>query len=187
MPQIHPLYIILSALGLFLSVAYVFLFIKEKRKGLYLLSSALTWLLLPILMVTGMFLHSTKLISAAILFPTALAIVGIAINNLGKYKKCTHIVSAKCVSFIQRGTRPYYSPQFSYDYKGENILAYSTSLYRKRRLNKLFKINNTYDIFIDPNNPKNCIANRNFSISNVLTLLAGSLVFAFGIMIILFN
>ena len=169
-----------------MSLIYVYIHIKEKNKNPYFMFSAIIWFLIPTLMATGMFLNSEKLIVSAFLFPISLSMTATSIEHFVRYKKCTLIVSAKCVSFEIRGKGQYYAPQFSYNYNGEPILMYSFSSYRKRKFNKLFVINNTYDIFINPENPNHCVDKRCFPISTIFVLIFGIIFLVFGTFVVIF-
>ena len=186
MQQVYPFFIFLSIIGLLMSLIYVYIHIKEKNKNPYFMISAIIWFLIPTLMATGMLLNSEKLIVSAFLFPISLSMISTSIELYVRYKKCTIIVSAKCVSFETRGKGQYYAPQFSYNYNGESILTYSFSSYRKRKFNKLFVINNTYDIFINPENPKHCVDKRYFPISTIFVLIFGIIFLAFGTFVVIF-
>ena len=169
-----------------MSLIYFYIHIKEKNKNPYFLISAFIWLLLPTLMTTGMLLNSEKLIVSAFVFPISLSMIVTSIEHLIRYKKCTIIVSAKCVSFNTSGKGHYYSPQFSYNYNGETILVYSFSSYLKRKFNKLFQINNTYDIFINQENPNDCVDKRCFPINNIFVLIFGIIFFVLGTFVVIF-
>ena len=187
MQQVYPFFIFLSIVGLIVSLIYVYIHTKEKNKNPYFLISAIIWFLIPTLMATGMLLNSEKLIVSALLLPISLFIIVTSIEHFVRYKKCTIIVSAKCVSFEARGRYGYYyAPQFSYNYNGVSILMYSFSSYRKRKFNKLFVINNTYDIFINPENPKHCVDKRYFPISTIFVLIFGIIFLAFGTFVVIF-
>ena len=171
-----------------MSLIYVYTHIKEKNKNPYFIISAIIWFMLPTLMTTGMLLNSEKLVVSAFLFPISLFMTATSIELFVRYKKCTLIVSAKCVSFEIRGRSPfyYYAPQFSYNYNGESILMYSSSFYRKRKFNELFVINNTYDIFINPENPKHCVDKRCFPISTIFALIFGIIFLVLGTFVVIF-
>ena len=188
MQQVYPFFIFLSIVGLIVSLIYVYIHIKEKNKNPYFLISAIIWFLIPTLIATGMLLISEKLIVSALLLPISLIMIVTSIEHFVRYKKCTIIVSAKCVSFEMRGRSPfyYYAPQFSYNYNGESILMYSFSSYRKRKFNKLFEINNTYDIFINPENPNHCVDKRCFPISIIFVLIFGIIFLVFGTFVVIF-
>ena len=186
MQQVYPFFIFLSIVGLTVSLTYVYIHTKEKNKNPYFLISAIIWFLIPTLMATGMLLNSEKLIVSALLLPISLLMIVTSIEHFVRYKKCTIIVSAKCVSFETRGKGQYYAPQFSYNYNGESILMYSFSSYRKRKFNKLFKINNTYDIFINPENPNHCVDKRCFPISTIFVLIFGIIFLVFGTFVVIF-
>ena len=187
MQQVYPFFIFLSVIGLIMSLIYVYIHIKEKNKNPYFIISAIIWFMLPTLMTTGMLLNSEKLVVSAFLFPISLSMTATSIEHFVRYKKCTIIVSAKCVSFETRGRHGYYyAPQFSYNYNGESILMYSFSSYRKRKFNKLFEINNTYDIFINPENPNHCVDKRCFPISIISVLIFGIIFLAFGTFVVIF-
>ena len=186
MQQVYPFFIFLSIVGLIVSLIYVYIHIKEKNKNPYFMVSAIIWFLIPTLMATGMFQNSEKLIVSAFLFPISLSMISTSIELYVRYKKCTIIVSAKCVSFETSGKGQYYAPQFSYNYNGESILMYSFSSYRKRKFNKLFVINNTYDIFINPENPNHCVDKRYFPISTIFVLIFGIIFLVFGTFVVIF-
>ena len=186
MQQVYPFFILLSIVGLLMSLIYVYVHIKEKNKNPYFMVSAIIWFLLPVLMTIGMLLNSEKLVVSAFFFPISLSMIVTSIEHFVRYKKCTLIVSAKCVSFNTSGKGHYYSPQFSYNYNGKSISTYSFSSYRKRRFNKLFENNNTYDIFINPQNPNHCVDKRSFPISIIFVLLFGIIFLAFGIFVVIF-
>ena len=170
-----------------MSLIYVYIHIKEKNKNPYFLISAIICFLLPILMTIGMLLNSEKLVVSALLLPIGLLMIATSIEHFVRYKKCTIIVSAKCVSFETRGRHGYYyAPQFSYNYNGESILMYSFSSYCKIEFNKLFVINNTYDIFINPENPKHCVDKRCFPISTIFVLILGIIFLVFGTFVVIF-
>ena len=186
MQQVYPFFIFLSIIGLLMSLIYVYVHIKEKNKNPYFLISAISWFLLPTLMIIGMLLNSEKLVVSAFLFPISLFMIATSIEHFVRYKKCTLIVSAKCVSFETRGKGQYYTPQFSYNYNGKTILVYSFSSYRKRKFNKLFEINNTYDIFINPENPNHCVDKRHFPISTIFVLIFGIIFLVLGTFVVIF-
>ncbi|MBE6806269.1 MAG: hypothetical protein E7526_07175 [Ruminococcaceae bacterium] len=186
MQQVYPFFIFLSIIGLLTSLICVYSHIKEKKKDPYYMVSAIIWFLLPILMTIGMLLNSEKLVVSAIFFPIGLSMIVNSIEHFVRYKKCTLIVSAKCISFNTSGKGHYYSPQFSYNYNGESILMYSFSSYRKRKFNKLFVINNTYDIFINPENPKHCVDKRYFPKITIFVLIFGIIFLAFGAFVVIF-
>ncbi len=187
MQQVYPFFIFLSIVGLIMSLIYVYIHIKEENKNPYFIVSAIIWFLLPAFMTTGMLLNSEKLIVSALLLPISLLMIVTSIEHFVRYKKCTFIVSAKCVSFETRGRYGcYYAPQFSYNYSGETILVYSFSSYRKRKFNKLFGINNTYDVFINPENPKQCVDKRYFPKSTIFVLIFGIIFSAFGTYVVIF-
>lgn len=178
MQQVYPTFILFSFLGLIISLIHVYIHIKEKNKNPYFMVSAIIWFSLPALMTTGMLLNSEKLIVSALLLPISLIMIVTSIELFVRYKKCTIIVSAKCVSFTTRGNG--YAPQFSYIYNGETILEYSFSSYLKRKFNKLFEINNTYDIFINPENPKYCVDKRYFPKNIIVVLIFGIIFLVLG-------
>ena len=188
MQEVYPFFIFLSVVGLIMSLIYVCIHIQEKNKNPYFIISAIIWFMLPTLMTTGMLLNSEKLVVSAFLFPISLFMTATSIELCVRYKKCTIIVSAKCVSFEMRGRSPfyYYAPQFSYNYNGETILVYSFSFYRKRKFNELFVINNTYDIFINPENPKHCVDKRCFPISTIFVLIFGIIFLVLGTFVVIF-
>ena len=187
MQQVYPFFIFLSIVGLILSLIYVYIHTKEKNKNPYFLISAIIWFLIPTLMATGMLLNSEKLIVSALLLPISLFMIVTSIEHFVRYKKCTIIVSAKCVSFETRGRYGYYyAPQFSYNYNGKTILVYSFSSYLKRKFNKLFEINITYDIFINPENPNHCVDKRFFPISTIFVLIFGIIFLVLGTFVVIF-
>ncbi len=186
MQQVYPFFILLSVVGLLMSLIYVYIHIKEKNKNPYFIISAIIWFLIPTLMATGMLLNSEKLTVSALLLPISLFMIVTSFEHFVRWKKCTFIVSAKCVSFETRGKGQYYAPQFSYNYNGETILAYSFSSYLKRKFNKLFEINNIYDIFINPENPNHCVDKRCFPISTIFVLIFGIIFLVFGTFVVIF-
>ena len=183
--QTYPFFIFLSFIGLAIGLIYVYAYIKEKYKNAYFIISAITWFSLPAFLTLGTLLDSEKLIISAFFFPVGLLMFVTAIELIIRYKKCTVIVSAECVSFNRSGKGQYYAPQFSYSYNGEAFLTYSFSSYRKRKFNRLFKINNTYDIFINPQNPKYCVDKRYFPKNTIFILIFGIIFLVVGTLVVM--
>ena len=186
MQKVYPFFILLSVIGFVMSLMYVYVYNKEKNKNPYFIVSAIIWFLLPALMIIGMLLDSEKIVISAFFFPISLSIIITSIEHFVRYKKCTIMVSAKCISFNISGKGRYYSPQFLYNYNGKTISVYSFSTYLKRKFNKLFEINNTYDIFINPENPKHCVDKRDFPISTIFVLIFGIIFLVFGTFVVIF-
>ena len=169
MKEAYPFFISLSIIGLIMSILYVYIHSKDKNP--YFILSAIFWFLLPCLMVAGMLLTSEKLIVSAFFFPIGLSLIATFTEMLVRYKNCTYAIAAKCVSFQTRGKGWYYAPQFSFRYNGETVLAYSFASYSKRKFKKNFEINQTYDIFINPDKPTYCVDKRFFPGGTIVYLI----------------
>ena len=187
MQKAYPIFILLSVMGLIMGALYTYIHVKEKNKNPFFIISAISWFLLPVLSAIGILLHSEKLLLSALFFPISAFLIATCIEHFVRHKKCTVIVSAKCVSFEMKGRSPfyYYVPQFSYNYNGEAILAYSFASYLKRKFKKLFEIGGTYDIFIDPQNPKHCVDKRCFPMNNIFILILGIIFLFFGAFVVI--
>ena len=177
-----------SIIGLIVGAAYIYIHFKETIKNSYFLISAIIWFLFPVFTVIGMLLDSERIIYFAFLFPTAIFAIVTSLEHFIRYKRCTRKVSAKCVSFYTiRRKFSFYTPRFSYDHNGETILAQSFLLYSKGKINKLFEINGTYDIFINPKNPKQCVDKRYFPKSNIVLLICGIIFFVIILFMLIFS
>lgn len=182
MQQVYPFFIILSIVALLISALLICAYTKQKKQKTHLVVYAVTLLLLPILMTTGMLLNSDKLIAFASFFPIGLFLIIAHAELLARFKKCSYIVSAKYVSFTKNSRRgvSQYIPTFSYNYNGENITTNSFLYYSKRTFKKLFEDSGTYDIFINPAIPNQCVDKRRFPINTVIGLILWALVLIFG-------
>lgn len=182
--EAYSFFISLSVVGLLMGVIYIYIHTKDKNP--YFIISAIIWFLLPCLMVAGMLLNSEKLVVSAFFFPITLFLIATFIETLVRYKNCTYAIAAKCVSFERRGRRgKYYSPQFSFRYNGETILAPSFASYPKRKCKKHFEVNQTYDIFINPHKPTYCVDKRFFPRGMIAALFFTILFLPFGIFIVI--
>ncbi|MBE7002468.1 MAG: hypothetical protein E7421_07260 [Ruminococcaceae bacterium] len=186
MKDAYPYFIFLSIIGLLMSILLAYIYKKEKNKNPYFLIAAFLLFLLPFLMTLGMVLNSEKFISAAFLFPIALFMIATSIELLIRYKNCTCVVSAKCVSFTRRGKGHYYIPEFSYNYGGEHFSICSFVSYRKRKFKKNFAINHVYDIYVNPRNPKQCIDKRFYPVSNIFILVISIIFLVFSAIIVIY-
>jgi len=97
--QVYSFFIILSIVALLISILLICAYTKQKNQKAHFIIYAVTWLLLPILMITGMLFNSEKLIASAFLFPISLFSIVALAGLLAKFKKCSYIVSAKYISF----------------------------------------------------------------------------------------
>ncbi len=184
MQDAYPFFIVISALCLLMGL----LFLTGSKKSRYFAISAACVISQPVLSVSGMLLKSEKLLVASLFLPISLFLTVSAIEILTRYRKCSFLVSAEYVSFeafsSYRG-RSHYAPCFSYKYKGERYSCHSFLLYSKRKLNKLFELNHTYNIYIAPNAPNFCVDKRSFPVGTVIGLLCWILFFAFGVVVVL--
>ena len=180
MQEAYSFLIFLSIMGLLMSILLLYIHTKETNKNPYFIMSAFLWLLLPTLMTTGLLLNSEKLITSAFLYPISLFLIITSFEIFVRYKKCTYVIPAKCVSFETRGRGWYYAPQFSFRYNGETMCVYSFVSYRKRKFKKNFKTDQTYDIFINPHNPNHCVDKRWFPINTIIVLIFGIIFLVFG-------
>ncbi len=186
MQKAYPIFILLSVMGLIMGVLYTYIHVKERNKNPFFIISAISWFLLPVLSAIGILLHSEKLLLSALFFPISLFMMATSVDQFVRYKKCTFIVSAKCVSFEIRGRRGrYYAPQFSFNYNGEGFLIYSFASYRERKFKKLFEINQTYDVYINPQNPNHCVDKRRFPLNTIFVLILGIIFFVIGVVIVI--
>ena len=187
MQNAYPFFIFLCGIGLVVCALFVYGLIKAKNKKPFWIFCVFLWFLLPLLLAAGMLFDSQKLIFSGIFFPVSLFAVTMFIGLLVRYRKCTCVVSAKYTSFVtttHRGVTRY-APTFSFGYNGEGRSANSFIYYSKRKFQRLFEDGNTYDVFINPQDPTDCVDKRCFPISYVVALLFFALFFLLGAGVIL--
>jgi len=160
--------IAISLVGLILSIVYIFIYKKEK--GTYYLLSAILWLLNPVLTVIGALTAFDYLIVCAICFPIGLNVLATLIELILRYKNCTLVVSSKCDSFTSQGRGMYYVPKFSYWFDGKFISSATFIGYYKRKFKRMFTVGNSYEIYINPNKPTQCVDKRSYPLSNHIFL-----------------
>ena len=175
--------IILSIIGLALGVIYFYAHTKDKNP--YYILSGIFCFLLPGFMTAGMLLNSEKLVLSAIFFPICFVVITTCIEMLIRYKNCTYCISAKCVSFRTTGRNNMYGPQFSFCHNGKAVLAYSFITYSKRKFKSNFEIDQTYDIFINPEKPNYCVDKRLFPWDTIVWLICSVLFLIVGTVIVI--
>ena len=186
--QDNSFFIILSVIGILMSVLFAYVYIKDKNRSPYFILSALLFFLIPALFIAGTVLESEKLISSAMVFPMGLFLIATAVALMIRYKRCNHPVEAKCVAcrrLYGHGWWVYYVPTFSFRYEGEDITTDSFVPYTKRKFNRLFDTHGTYLVFIDPENPRCCVDKRSFPTGPVVLLIVGIVFLFFGAAIVI--
>ena len=171
MREAYPVFIFVSVVVLVIGA--VFVYVLTKQRNLYTIISTILWLSIPCLMIMGMILESQKLILSAFFFPILLFCIVTFSELLIRYRKCTHPIPATYVSFTERSHRGihHYFPTFSFYYNGQSFEVTSFIHYSKRKLNKLFEENNTYEVFINPQDPHQCTDKRRYPVSVVVGIV----------------
>lgn len=81
---------------------------------------------------------------------------------------------------LRRGVKRY-SPKFSYYYNGEQITAYSFLSYSGRKFVKLFEGKREYIIYINPDNPHQCVDKRVSPPGIIPSIIMSIFLIGFGI------
>lgn len=181
--QDNSFFIILSVIGILMSVLFAYAYLKDKNRSPYFLLSALLFFLIPALLIAGTVLESEELIASAMVFPMGLFLIATAVALMMRYKRCNHPIEAECVAcrrLYGNGWWVYYTPTFSFRYKGEDITVDSFVCYSKRKFDRLFDLRGTYLVFIDPENPRCCVDKRSFPAGPVVLLIVGIVFLVFG-------
>jgi len=104
-----------------------------------------------------------------------------------KRKSCTERRMGKCVGYQTyhgyKGSKSY-SPIFTYSLNGEQIKAQSITSYMSlKKLKKKFKIDQSYEIFIDPKLPKAVRVDQSIGVTNIIFMTIGmcSIIIGLGI------
>ena len=168
MRDAYPVFIFISVVSLVIGAIFVYVLTKQRTP--YTILSTILWLSLPCLMTMGMILESQKLVLSAFFYPIFLFAIITCLETISRYGKCTHSLSATYVSFTERSRRGihHYFPTFSLYYNGQTLKVTSFIYYSKRKLNKLFEENNTYEVFINPQDPHQCVDKRCYPVSMVV-------------------
>ncbi len=168
MREAYPVFIFISVVGLVIGA--VFVYALTKQRNLYTILSTILWLSIPCLMIMGMILESEKLVLSAFFFPILLFCIVTFSELLIRYRKCTHPIPATYVSFTERSHRGMhqFAPTFSFYHNGQALEVASFIYYSKRKLNKLFEENNTYEVFINLQDPYQCTDKRLYPVNMVV-------------------
>ena len=79
-------------------------------------------------------------------------------------------------AYSGRGGVKQYSPQFSYSRNGRTFSNITGHTYSQRKLNKKFQVGNTYQIYMDPENPLTIREHKRIGSSSVLLMVMGVIV-----------
>ena len=185
MREAYPIFIFVSVVGLVIGA--VFVYVLTKQRNLYTILSTTLWFSIPSLMITGMILESQKLVLSALFFPILLFCIVTFSELIIHYHKCTHPIPATYVSFTERSHRGihHYFPTFSFCYNGQTLEVTSFIRYSKRKLNKLFEENNTYEVFINPQDPHQCTDKRRYPVNIVVGIVFCVLFLAFTAIVVI--
>ena len=188
MQEAYPIMIFFAIVGGVMGAIYTYIHLKEKSKNPYFLISALLWFLMTCLLVAGMWLNSEKLILSGFIFPIILFMIVTSTELLKRYKNCDTSVIARCDGFREfravRGIRYRYAPKFSYEYMGVAIVTDSFESYSRRSFKKLFCEGHNYEVFINPQNPAQCVDKRRSPVGTVLLLIFSMIFLIFGIVVV---
>lgn len=166
----YSILILFSSLWTFLGIIFLYIYIKKDKRSYFLVSSVFCFLG-PVLTITGILLNAENLAASSMLLPFGLLIISTCVDIFVRYIKCSVPVPATCVSFEDIKRR--ITPQFLFNYNGEKILAYSFVSYPNRIIKKNFEIDGIYDIFINPQNPRDCVDKRRFPFQLIPLLIFG--------------
>jgi len=144
-------------------------------------------LLMPILIIAGVVLNSDKLSAFGLVEPISFFLLLLAIRFVVVMRKSYVEINAQCTGY-QEYTRKFitrYIPEFSYRYNGKDYQVYSYMNYDKRKFQRLFKTNETYTIYINPEAPHQCVYRRVVSGDMVLMFIFSIFFILLGIFIML--
>lgn len=179
MSDSYPVLIVVAVLSFLLGLVFSYGVAKTKWKEKYTTYSALLCFATTFFVVFAMIVKSEKIALAGWFIPFGLFLILGALQMLLNFKKCTLPITAEYVSFLEechRGITTCY-PVFTYNYNEEEFIRTESFVnYSKRKLFKLFKIGESYTIYINPQNPKLCADKRHFPYFSTIAVSLFSLV-----------
>ena len=178
MSDAYPVLIVVTVLSFLLGLVFSYGAAKTKWKEKYTTYSALLCFATTFFVVLAMIIKSEKIALAGWLIPFGLFLLLTSLKIFFDLKKCTLPITAECVCFdtqTPRGITNYF-PEFSYNYNGEEFIKNKSFIfYSKRKFFKLFKIGESYTVYINPQNPKQCADKRHFPYFSTIVLSLFSL------------
>lgn len=108
--------------------------------------------------VIGFIIKNENLCLSCIFLSCVFFSIAAATVHILAYKKCKLTIPATCISFRSFHSRyvTYYAPVFQYVYQGQQYSSQTPNSYSKKKLNRLYQAGQSYDILINPDNPRQC-------------------------------
>ena len=157
---------------------------QSKRSFILIKMMGSFFLVFGIVGMIGMVVGNEKMCGSSLLFPIAVATIGVVWHVRVKKRTCKMCVEAKCTNYVSyyggRGQTAY-APVFAYTYKGVEYEAQSPLSYSKKKIAKKYITGQMYPIYINPEYPQDCIDSKHISITYYIIELLGwaMLVFTF--------
>lgn len=186
MKEAYPLFILFAAVESIAGLLCVFALKKSKKyDASNLIIISCIFFTAALCMIAGMIIASPKLIISAIILPSGIFSIYTFIIGIIRCRKCTLKITAKYLGFSDHKAL-YAAIKFSYVYSGEEIESKSFGAYKIRKIKKVFRENESYEIYIDPDCPEHCV---NKYLSHTLTdlqmLMFGILLLSLGVLILI--
>lgn len=165
--------------GALWTICAVFLFWKREKKyegtdkaGVFL---GIFFLIFGICGLLGHFLQSDILILTSVILAIALLCIGLFGYSVWMVNNCRTAIYAEYVRYVKYHGKgaTYYAPVFKYRYMGQEYEHQCYVNYSMRKLKKLFTLGQTYQIWIDENNPYNFVPRRKVEAGSILVLMTG--------------
>ncbi len=185
MKEEYWIFILMSSIGLLCGAILLYNTRKEKHRKIFMYGLTASFLLMPALMIPGMILDCNKLLIMGLIFPSGFIMFIVLVLILIAYQKCTYELTAECTGFniIHSRYRRYRQPKFRYTYNGQEFENLSFLSYSKRKFKKMFKENEKYTIYINPDIPQNCVDKRTFPYDTFLLIIIAIPLFVLGVFV----
>lgn len=159
-----------------------------KRERTELLATGVVLIVFGMLGVVGAVIKDYKIMLTSIFIPGSLACIYIPIKVAWQMKQCNHLVVARCVSYNRYSGgkgQSSYAPVFRYTYRGQNYERQTPIGYRLKKVQRMYEIGQSYQIYINENCPEMCVNVKKFPVTHIIVEVMGILMLALYVKLML--